>query len=87
MKNVSFAKDFFCMMIDTHDKNNLKVDCICCNSWVGHIEKANWSRDEYKSDSENQEIDTVVYSADLQKVIMLPRIELLKSTVSQDSRL
>ena len=50
-----------------------------------HIEKARKSREEYRSDVKLQERnlvkDTIFYSADLEKVIMLPTLNMFKQVV------
>lgn len=57
-----------------HDKNNLSPSCDTCNNWIVHQEKAKEARILYqqhcKESSANSE--AAFYSADLQKVIMLP---------------
>ena len=47
--NISFVKlgheeceicEGFLLHDDTHDKNNINNDCVCCQNWVGHMKKA-----------------------------------------------
>lgn len=88
--NISFVKlgheecedcEEFRLHDDTHTKENLKEDCLGCTKWKSHNKRAYMSREQYKLDSELNETDTVVYSADLQKVIMLPRIDMFKTAI------
>ncbi|KAG5889200.1 hypothetical protein JTB14_000625 [Gonioctena quinquepunctata] len=65
----------------THNKNNIKKDCECCTRWASHIERAERSREQYQYDTDLTKTDTIVYSAYLEKVIMIPRIDMFKSTV------
>lgn len=70
-----------------HTKENLDLLCEACCKWQSHISKAEESRRNYRIDRDMQEspsgeeTNRVVYSADLQKVIMLPRLETLKTVL------
>ena len=64
-----------------HKKENLDAACEMCKKWKLHIEKANASRCEYQKDKNAQNPNMPVFSADLQKVIMLPRMDTFKSVV------
>ena len=49
--------------------------CSECDNWVTHIHKAGKSRSVYRKDREtNPEDDVFHFSADMQKVIMRPRL-------------
>lgn len=75
--NISFVKlgheeceqcEEFRLHDETHSKENLQEDCLGCTKWASHNERATMSREQYKLDSELDISDTVVYSADLEKV-------------------
>ena len=56
--------------------------CGVCDDWVKHIKRANKSREEYRKDADTYPPENVFYvSADLQKVIILPRLPGLKTAV------
>ena len=71
----------FAMHNRDHTQDNLCDSCDLCHRWKAHIEKAKRSRCEYDKDRDTQETINPVYSADLQKVIMIPRMESFKSVV------
>jgi len=66
-----------------HTRDNLNQTCDVCIKWQTHIRKAGESRQEYRNDSatENCNSSHVMFSADLQKVIMLPRMESIKTVL------
>lgn len=74
--------EFFRLHDTNHSKENLVNDCGDCIKWKCHIDKANAARQKYREDGKiaNDEKD-VVFSADLQKVIMLPRMDTFKIAV------
>jgi hypothetical protein len=68
-----------------HNKDNLSDDCQDCLKWKVHLEKYEGARTQYKamkdlSEHENNN-DRGFYSADLQKVIMLPRMDHYKKVI------
>lgn len=65
-----------------HAENNFHETCTNCVAWKKHITRAKRSRKEYK-EHVKQEFDnsTVCVSADLQKITMLPRMEMFKSVI------
>lgn len=63
------------------NKENFIEDCICYNKWASHIERVNSYREEYKFDSALSNADTIIYTIDLQKITMLTKIGVFKSTV------
>lgn len=66
----------------SHTKNNLDENCDVCMTWSKHIERANKSRAKYREDAiRDEEVGEIVYCADLEKVIMLPRLEMFKSAI------
>lgn len=87
-KKISFTKlgheqcescEEFRLHDNTHTQDNLKENCDKCVLWSKHITRANEARKMYKSSSDSRFDDkTVCISADLQKVIMLPRIDTFK---------
>ena len=66
-----------------HTRDNLNQTCDVCIKWQNHIRKAGESRQEYRNDSatENRNLSHVMFCADLQKVIMLPRMENIKTVL------
>lgn len=72
----------------SHNKDQLQEGCEYCVNYKNHIEKANNSRKEYRKDvnaaMENIKFkitDEIFYSAELQKVIMLPRLDTFKEVI------
>lgn len=91
-KNVSFAKlgneecelcESYHMHNPEHTAESLNEDCEKCCSWKDHIEKAIESRKRYTLNKENynEDLDHLCVSVDLQKVIMLPRMEMFKKAI------
>lgn len=66
-----------------HNEENLDGACDECNSYQVHKLKYTETRAEYKKDADLavQNSNDVFYSVDLQKVIMLPRIDQYKSAI------
>jgi hypothetical protein len=66
-----------------HNEKNLDLfDCSICSDWNIHQKKASKGRDKYRTDSENIiNSNTLCVSADLQKVIMLPRLQMFKRAI------
>lgn len=65
-----------------------KLDPVCdeCRKWDVHNKKSKVSRGEYRKDrdimqSENSDSSMIIFSADLQKVIMLQRIYVFKTVL------
>lgn len=81
MKNASLV-NFLDFYDNNHSKENLVNDCDHCIKWKFHIDKANSARHKYREDAERIKNEKdVVYSADLQKVIMLPRMDTFKTAL------
>ena len=58
--------------------------CSVCDDWLAHIQRANESRNAYRTDADtfHDPEDGIFYmSADMQKVIMLPRLPGVKTAV------
>lgn len=68
---------------DTNHKDNPDNTCEICNDYITHKKKYEECRSEYQNDVKTAaEVTTdVFYSADLQKVIMLPRIDQFKAAI------
>lgn len=64
-----------------HDDNAEVADCALCNDFVKHTRAAIKSRKHYRADAEPPPQGTRVRSADLQKVIMLPRMPGIKTAI------
>ncbi|CAH0731341.1 unnamed protein product, partial [Brenthis ino] len=88
--NISFAKlgHEECEMCETfnlhnseHVKNGYDSLCEVCNSHSKHKLKYKKAREIYERDAKEQCQDEIHVSVDLQKVIMLPRIDSFKSTL------
>lgn len=56
-----------------HNRDDLPNfdECVSCDSWYKHIDKANIARSEYKKDKEKVSDRTFVYAVDLQKVYFI----------------
>lgn len=65
-----------------HLEENLQPDCEQCQIWKTHIDKATKARNLYREHTQQSFQDgTICFSADLQKVIMLPRVDCLKKVI------
>ena len=65
-----------------HKKDSLNPNCEYCTKWSDHNKKARICRDEYQKDCEKYNTENGVrYSADLQKIMMLPRMDGFKSAL------
>lgn len=70
-----------------HTKKSLGDNCEICKLWKEHLNYVEYTRTAYKKDVENAnniksiENDSLAVSADLQKVIMLPRIDMFKKVL------
>lgn len=66
-----------------HSKHSLSEDCNDCQSWTVHIERAKQSRElyEFHANISSSTPDTIFYSVDMEKVIMLPRLETFKEAL------
>lgn len=91
--NISFTKlgheecekcESFLLHENGHTKQNANqnTDCDKCLQWLEHIKKAEMSREEYRSDKKKiDDGESLYYSTDMQKVIMLPRIDMFKEVI------
>lgn len=90
--NISFTKlgndecekcEIFANHNVLHTKTSLSADCLTCNKWLDHKKMADSARILYDSHRQKSscEVDCVYYSADLQKVIMLPWMPSFKSAM------
>ncbi|XP_030748954.1 uncharacterized protein LOC115885491 [Sitophilus oryzae] len=90
--NISFTKlgheecetcEIFKMHDPKHTQQNLIPDCESCKAWENHISKAKNAREKYRTDAANAGSDetSIIVSADLEKVIMLPRIDMFKQVI------
>ena len=75
-----------CEEYKLHNKDHLdpqeQPECCTCYSWYSHILRAQNSRVHYDSDSEKTwDRENVCVSVDMQKVIMLPRLEMFKKAI------
>nr|CAI5863104.1 unnamed protein product [Callosobruchus analis] len=90
--NISFAnlgneECFECERFNLHSKSSLHakedpdVDCNECSLWKQHKERYVAAREEYERDKKERQPEKLIVSADLQKVIMLPRAEMFKEVI------
>ncbi|XP_046685019.1 uncharacterized protein LOC124370764 [Homalodisca vitripennis] len=93
--NISFAKLGHeecerCEKYNLHKQDHGQIDellCPECNEWKDHKKKYTEAREAYEKSIDKDNLDsyrpsgTVVYTMDLQKVIMLPHIEQFKEAV------
>lgn len=90
-KNISFTKlgheecelcEGFHLHDALHNETNLDRNCEVCQKWEVHINRAKRSRELYRKECESVcEPNTLRVSADLEKVIMIPRIDMFKKVV------
>lgn len=64
----------------SHPKNSLDNDCEACKLWKVHLKYVEYTRKAYQEDvaNANNQTNFLAVSGDLQKVIMLPRIDMFK---------
>lgn len=86
--NISFTKlgheecekcESFLLHDPNHNKENASVnkDCSNCFQWLQYIKKVEETREEYRVDKqEKNNEENIFYTTDMQKVIMLPRIDM-----------
>ena len=73
-----------CIMHKNHEDDSIEEEKACeiCDSWKAHLERAKFSRKLYKEDAELDSTPSKAYfSIEMQKVIMLPRMPDIKTTV------
>lgn len=65
-----------------HADPAIEQDCVVCKDYLSHKTKYISGRTEYDRDAKSQEkVSQLIVSADLQKVIMLPRAEMFKEVI------
>jgi len=87
--NISFAdlgheECETCEHYKLHDPSHAESnspDCQVCKEWTEHVDKAKDARDKYREDATKSDPQTLYVAADLEKVIMLPRIDMFKIVV------
>lgn len=67
----------------THTLSSMGTDCHPCSQWLIHVEKAEQAQRKYNDDVKYNADDESIccVSADFQKVVMLPRIEMFNWVV------
>nr|CAI5863105.1 unnamed protein product [Callosobruchus analis] len=87
LKSVRNEECFECERFNLHSKSSLHakedpdVDCNECSLWKQHKERYVAAREEYERDKKERQPEKLIVSADLQKVIMLPRAEMFKEVI------
>ena len=65
-----------------HRSDSLSDGCDVCQNWNKHMKRATEARAQYRQDTDaDSSNERVVFSADLEKVIMLPRLNMFKSVL------
>lgn len=64
-----------------HKSDSLVDGCSDCEAWKTHIESAKEARELYQEQCNSASENDVVFSADLQKIIMLPRVDTFKKVL------
>ena len=65
-----------------HRSDSLSDGCDVCQNWNKHIQQATEARAQYRQDTDaDSSNESVVFSADLQKVVMLPCFNMFKSVL------
>ena len=65
-----------------HQKDSVSENCEVCQNWTTHMRKAGEARDQYRRDAdEDGSSRRIIFSADLEKVVMLPRIDMFKTVL------
>lgn len=89
--NISFASlgheecelcESFKLHDPTHTEDSLSEHCGDCQFWQEHINRFKESREKYRADADRDfPANIACVSADLEKVIMLPRLDMFKKVV------
>ena len=70
------------MSIESHISNVQPGICEVCDDWILHIKRAKTSRIEYRKDADTYPPEKIYFvSADMQKIIMLPHLPVVKTAV------
>lgn len=71
------------LKLHDHDKNNLQEDCDACTTYKTHQDMYTKCRALYQKHADNikKNENAVHFSADLEKVIMLPRVDTFKEVI------
>ncbi|KAF0695234.1 Uncharacterized protein FWK35_00038743, partial [Aphis craccivora] len=71
------------LKIHEHSKDQMVPDCTVCATYLTHIKKANAARSLYQEHAKNNYNDekSIYFSVDLQKIIMLPRLDTFKKVL------
>lgn len=65
-----------------HTLENPDVNCTVCTNWTAHFSRQSATRNVYCQDKTGDPIaDEIVFSVDLQKMIMLQRLKIFKSVI------
>ncbi|KAG5875181.1 hypothetical protein JTB14_028391 [Gonioctena quinquepunctata] len=90
-ENISFVKlgheecevcEYLLLHNEDHKNDNSAPDCAICQQWDAHIKKADKSRTRYKEYAGREPVEReIVFSVDLEKVIMLPRCDMFKNVI------
>jgi len=63
-----------------HKQDSLSNNCTVCRDWSKHMRRAREARQRYKQDTDTDcSSQCAVFSADLEKVVMLPRLDVFKN--------
>lgn len=67
-----------------HTETNIQDSCDKCKQWKNHVERAKESRHLYKEQATTPpDSNTVCVSTDLQKILMLQRLDMFKKVIFQ----
>jgi len=62
-----------------HKQDSLSNNCTNCQEWSNHMRTAREARQCYKQDTDTDcSSQCAVFSADLEKVVVLPRLDMFK---------
>lgn len=65
-----------------HKHDSLSDSCTVCQNWFKHMSRAQEAQHQYRQDAEADDFNQrIVFSADLQKVVMLPRLDMFKTAL------
>nr|CAI5842452.1 unnamed protein product [Callosobruchus analis] len=88
LKTLGGEECFICSAFEVHKNDSgheyeiISLECDSCKKYYQHKTKYRNAREEYLKDSGKPEIENeIIISADLQKVIMLPRAEMFKEII------
>lgn len=64
-----------------HGHQEIEINCDVCSKWKSHKDAADEARAFYQKQKADLDAETLIVSGDMQKIIMLPRVDTFKKVV------